>query len=319
MNALNTQLVYELDRLCVSYNSIESVFIGGGTPSSVEASLYKDIFKTLKPYLKENIEITSEANPNSATLSWLDTMFDLGVNRISFGVQSFNDDKLKFLNRAHNSKVAKEAILNANRVGFKNISLDLIYATIKDNKTLLKNDLDEAFLLPINHLSAYALTIESNTPFEKKPFVAKEELDITKWLFKEIESRGFKQYEISNFGIYNSTHNLGYWNYKDYIGIGAGAVGKFKNKRFYPTRDIEQYIKDPLKIDVEILDNKDIVFEKIFLGFRSVVGVDKSLLSSSEYNRAKILVDEKKLEFKNSKFYNYNFLLADELALFLMD
>ena len=317
MESLCTQFEYELKRFSVELESIETIFIGGGTPSTVSPELYKPFFKLIRPYLKKDIEITTEANPNSATKEWLLGMKNLGVNRVSFGVQSFDNKKLKLLNRAHNSTQAIEAINNAHKVGFKNISLDIIYATLGDTKELLSKDIDIAFSLPINHISAYALVIEEGTAFESKPQMSSEELELTNWLFKRIESNNFKQYEISNFGSYKSTHNLGYWNYKDYIGLGSGAVGKLDLKRFYPDTNIENYIKNSLNIRVEDLDEEDKKIERIFLGFRSCVGVDEEIFTDSELKRLKILVDENKLYFKNGLFYNYDYLLADEIALFI--
>ncbi len=317
MDALLVQLEYELKRFNIKNPEIETVFIGGGTPSTVEPYMYKPLFDMLSPYLKDKIEITSEANPNSATSEWLSGMHELGVNRISFGVQSFNEEKLKVLNRAHKADDAKIAILNAKQIGFKNISLDLIYATYGDTKELLEYDLKTAFSLPINHLSAYALTIEEGTPFESKSYMSKEKLELTTWLFDSIISSGFKQYEISNFGSYQSTHNLGYWLYKDYIGLGSGAVGKLDLQRFYPTAIVEDYIKNPLDIKTENLSQEDKKIEQIFLGLRSCVGVSKEILNNDERKRADILVDEKKLFFKDGRFYNYDYLLSDEIALFL--
>ncbi|MDD5399857.1 MAG: radical SAM family heme chaperone HemW [Sulfurimonas sp.] len=317
MEALCTQLAFELKRFSATPKAIESLFIGGGTPSTVSPKLYKKIFEMSKPYFGDNIEITSEANPNSATFEWLEGMFELGVNRISFGVQSFNKDKLKLLNRAHNATQAKEAILNAEKVGFKNISLDLIYATLGDTKALLENDLVTAFSLPINHLSAYALTIEEGTPFESKPHMSKERLKLTSWLFKKIGDAGFEQYEISNFGSYRSTHNLGYWEYKDYIGLGSGAVGKLGPERYYPTPSVEEYIKNPLNIRSETLTLEDKKTERIFLGLRSCVGISKTILNSNELKKAYLLVDEKKLILQNDTFYNNDYLLSDEIALFI--
>jgi oxygen-independent coproporphyrinogen-3 oxidase len=317
MQALYTQIEYELKRFKAKYRSIETIFIGGGTPSTVTPELYKPIFNLLKPYLAEEIEITSEANPNSATYKWLEGMHDIGVNRISFGVQSFNEEKLKLLNRAHNTTQAKEAILNAHKIGFKNLSLDLIYATLGDTKELLQNDIEIAFTLPINHLSAYALTIEEGTLFEKNPQMSKETLSLTKWLFNEIKKRGFSQYEISNFGTYKSTHNQGYWLYKDYIGAGSGAVGKLNTTRYYPNISIEEYIKDPLNIREEQLEIEDIKIEKIFLALRCDIGVKSSLLNKEELKRAEILVEEQKLTKVDDTFYNQEYLLADEIALFI--
>ena len=200
MSALKTQLLFELERFRATEQTIETVFIGGGTPSTVSPELYKPIFKLLKPYLQKNIEITSEANPNSATIEWLSGMKELGVNRISFGVQSFNSEKLKLLNRAHTPDQAKNAVSNAAKIGFKNISLDLIYATLGDTKELLLHDIETAFNLPINHISAYALTIEEGTAFELKPQMSAEQLSLTTWIFDRIQNNGYPQYEISNFG-----------------------------------------------------------------------------------------------------------------------
>lgn len=317
MQALLKQLQHELVRYKAEKNSIETVFIGGGTPSTVPPKLYEPIFKLLKPYLQEASEITSEANPNSATDEWLQGMYNLGVNRISFGVQSFNETKLKTLNRAHNPQMAIKAVNTAHNIGFKNLSIDLIYATLGDTKELLEYDIATAFSLPINHLSAYALTIEEGTAFESKKEMAKEELELTEWLFKKIKAHSFEQYEISNFGTYHSEHNKGYWLYKDYIGVGAGAVGKRDTLRFYPNPIIENYIQNPLDIPTEKLSYEDIKIEKVFLGFRSCIGVSAELLNKEELQRAQLLCDEKKLTYSAGSFYNENYLLADEIALYL--
>lgn len=316
MQALSTQLTSELARFNVSEtNLIETVFIGGGTPSTVDPTLYHDIFNTIRPFLAEGAEITSEANPNSATYEWLEGMYALGVNRISFGVQSFNDKKLKILGRAHNTAHALEAIKNAHNIGFKRLSLDLIYAVAGDSKELLESDLKQSFSLPIDHISLYSLTIEEHTAFEKTPELAREELEVTEWLFKQIASRGFEQYEISNFGKTKSTHNLGYWEGKNYIGLGAGAVGFLKNTRFYPSTDIEHYIANPLEITEEYLDDDALLSEKLFLGFRSYIGVEAALLSPKQKSEADLLTSEGILKYQNGRYFNSNFLLADEIAL----
>ena len=317
MSALKTQLEFELQRFRVTDKTIETIFIGGGTPSTVSPELYKPIFEFFKPYLKKNIEISSEANPNSATQEWLSGMKALGVNRISFGVQSFNAQKLKLLNRAHTPDQARNAVLNAANAGFKNISLDLIYATLGDTKKLLQNDINTAFSLPINHISAYALTIEEGTAFESKPQMSAETLSLTSWVFETIQQNGFKQYEISNFGSYNSAHNLGYWQYKDYMGVGSGAVGKLGLTRFYPHTVVEKYIEKPTEIREEILDDEDKRIEQVFLGFRSCVGVNSKVFTKNELKRAQILVDENKISLRDETFYNDDYLLADEITLFI--
>ncbi len=316
MEALLIQLRFELKRFKAEEKSIETIFIGGGTPSTVKPELYRPIFELLKPYIKEYAEITSEANPNSATSEWLEGMHSLGVNRISFGVQSFNDEKLKKLGRAHRATDASAALIRAEEAGYQHLSLDLIYAVDGDTKALLTHDLQEAFKLPIDHLSAYALTIEEGTPFAATPDIANEKLALTEWFLKNIKTH-FPTYEISNFGKYRSKHNLGYWEYKDYIGLGSGAVGFLKDTRFYPTKDVQAYIDNPLNIQSEKLSKASIKIEKIFLGLRSVVGVSKEILSSQELTNAQLLVSENKLTYKNGYFHNDDYLLSDELALFI--
>jgi putative oxygen-independent coproporphyrinogen III oxidase len=316
MNALLVQLEFELKRFKAEEKSIETIFIGGGTPSTVKPELYRPLFELLRPYIKDDAEITSEANPNSATSEWLEGMYALGVNRISFGVQSFNDEKLKKLGRAHRAVDASSAIMRAKEAGFKHLSLDLIYAVDGDTRELLAHDLQEAFKLPIDHLSAYALTIEEGTPFASTPDVANEKLALTEWFLKSIKAH-FPTYEISNFGNYHSRHNLGYWEYKDYIGLGSGAVGFLKETRYYPTKDVQAYIENPLDIQSERLSEASIKTEKIFLGLRSIVGVSENILSKQELKNAQLLVDENKLTYEEGSFYNEDYLLSDELALFI--
>jgi len=316
MKAITKQLRYELEIFDVQKKSIESVFIGGGTPSTIRPKEYEEFFKILEPYLKYSIEITTEANPNSASLTWIKGMKELGINRISFGVQSFDEKKLKFLGREHSSYEAKSAIEKAHMIGIDNISLDLIYDSVLDSKELLSSDLDIAFSLPINHLSSYSLTIEKGTSFfGQKNLLTKDE-NLASWFIDEVKKRGFNQYEISNFGTYKSTHNLGYWSGKDYIGVGSGAVGFLHDKRFYSDKNVKNYIKNPTKVDIENLTQSEITNEKIFLGLRSEIGVDIRLFSN---NKLQILKETKKIDLINGVAYNKDYLLSDEIALFLME
>jgi len=319
MKALYQQLSFELQRFNAKPKSIETLFIGGGTPSTITPELYAPIFELLKPYLEENAEITTEANPNSATKEWLRGMKALGVNRVSFGVQSFDAQKLKNLNRAHNPEQARNAILFASTLGFEHLSLDLIYNYQGDTKALLLNDINEAFSLPIDHISAYELTIEDGTKFSNTPEVRQEDENLAFFVTEEIEKRGFKAYEISNFGTYQSRHNKGYWELKNYIGAGAGAVGFLNDRRFYPQADIDAYIADPMHITEELLTPDELLTEKIFLGLRSVIGVEKSLLTEKMTQKANSLCEKKKLHCDDTHYYNENFFLSDELALYILD
>ena len=318
MIALKKQLEYELERFNVTPESIETIFIGGGTPSTINPILYEPIFEILKPFLKKNAEITSEANPNSATKKWLEGMYGLGVNRISFGVQSFNPSKLKALNRAHSPKNAIDAITYAKEIGFKNLSLDLIYNYQGDTKELLKFDIEQAFKLPINHISAYELTIEGGTKFASTPTVRQEDDELAFFVADEIKSHGFEHYEISNYGTYQSEHNKGYWRLKDYMGVGAGAVGFKENTRFYPTTDIDLYIKEPLNIHEEHLTVEELLTERLFLGLRSNIGIEESILDEAMRKRADFLVEKEKLFKEGGVYKNANYFISDELVLYVL-
>ncbi len=319
MCALHAQLLFELRRFGAAYRSIDTMFFGGGTPSTVEPELYEPIFDLVRPYLKTDAEITIEANPNSATKEWLDGMRKLGANRVSFGVQSFDTLKLKSLGRAHSQTQAVDAIENAHVLGFEHISLDLIYNFRGDTQALLQKDIDRAFSLPIDHISAYELTIEADTPFAKSPTVRQEDEMLARYVAESIKSKGFRHYEISNFGSYQSRHNQGYWRLENYIGAGAGAVGFLNDRRYYPQTDIDAYIADPLVIKEEKLTPDDLLTEKLFLGLRSQIGVAKSLFSSPMGDRADFLVSKGKLHFDGGIYYNTDLFLADEIALYLLE
>ena len=323
MNALKIQLRNDIENYIIKDNKkIETVFIGGGTPSTIKAFEYEEIFEIIKPHLEKDAEITTEANPNSASYEWLESMNKLGVNRVSFGVQSFDTAKLKFLGRAHSSNSAITAIQNANKIGFKGINCDIIYGVQNDTIESMKKDFDMAFSLPITHLSAYSLTIEEGTKFFDRSSVKIDDEDLSYEIFDYINNKGFHQYEISNFAKNKeseSKHNYGYWQHKEYLGVGAGAVGYVKNQRYYPSKGIEEYIKNPLINEREDISLDDIKTEKILLGFRSLNGVEKSLFDEKEMKKVDDLIEGDKLYMENERIFNKNFLLSDEIALYILD
>ena len=323
MKALKKQLKNDLENYVISNNKkIETVFIGGGTPSTIKAFEYEEIFEMIKPHLEEFAEITTEANPNSASYEWLESMKNLGVNRVSFGVQSFDNDKLKFLGRSHNSNSAIKAIQNAKEIGFKGINCDIIYGVQNDTMESLKKDFDTAFSLPITHLSAYSLTIEEGTKFFDRSSVKIDDEELSYEIFDYINKNGFHQYEISNFAKNKeseSKHNYGYWQHKEYLGVGAGAVGYVNQERHYPSKSIEEYIKNPLAFEVEEIDLDDVKTEKILLGFRSLNGVEISLFNEEEMKKIDDLIQYDKVYIEENRVFNKNFLLSDELALYILD
>ncbi|WP_103636379.1 radical SAM family heme chaperone HemW [Campylobacter concisus] len=295
---------------------ISTIFFGGGTPSAVNAKLYDEIFSILAPLCTPKTEITLEANPNSANLSWLKYIKNLGANRISFGAQSFFEDKLKFLGRIHSKEQIFKAVENAHAAGLKSINLDLIYDTKFDTKKRLLAETENLKSLAITHLSAYSLTLEENTPFSGKKSYKKDSDTLAKFMIEQIEQAGFKQYEISNFGEI-CKHNLGYWQGKNYLGVGAFSVGFKDATRYYAKNSIDAYITQPTHREREILSPSELTREHIFLGLRSIVGVEAGRLNEAQKKRANLLVENEKLLFKNGKFYNPNFLLSDEIALFI--
>ncbi|WP_457560867.1 radical SAM family heme chaperone HemW [Caminibacter sp.] len=319
-NAIKKQIEYEFK----DNPQIETIFIGGGTPSTMPISFYEKLFRLIEPYIKQTEEITIECNPN-VSFEWLKEIKDFGINRISFGVQSFNAEKLKFLNRNHSPLQAINSIKNASKARFENINLDLIYSTALDTKKLLQNDLKTAFSLPITHISAYSLTIEENTKWEGDFSKRKENEALEVWFIEKIKEK-FLQYEISNFGK-PCLHNLGYWKHKEYIGIGAGAVGykvkneklKMKNYRYYTKKNVYEYLKTPTTYEYEYLSDDDIKKEKVFLGLRSIVGFKEDILNEEEKARVKILIDENKLIKKEGKIYSVDFLLADAMSAYILE
>ena len=317
MKSILSQLNFELEKFNTPPQSITSLFIGGGTPSTVPASWYAPFFEVIRPYLSIDAEVTSEANPHSATHQWIKEMHALGINRLSFGVQSFNAQKLSFLGRNHTPKDALHAIENAATLGIQNISLDLIYGTSLDTTSLLQEDLTIAVSLPINHLSAYALTLEEETPFFTRNDVANTSEELARSFVDQIIQAGLPQYEISNFGNYQSQHNKGYWKHEDYLGIGSGAVGFLKNRRFYPQKSIETYIQNPLSQEIELLSHEDLHTEIIFLGLRSIIGISLEHFSPKEMKRVEILIEEKRLLCKDHRVFNNDYFLSDEIALFI--
>lgn len=323
MSALKKQLKFELEYNLKDNEKLETIFIGGGTPSTIKVEEYIEVFNILEKFIDKDTEITTECNPNSATKKWLQGMKDLGVNRISFGVQSFDDKKLKKLNRAHNSKGAITTIQNAFCIGFNSINCDIIYGVEGDSFESIKKDFDILKELNVPHLSAYSLTLEEGTKFYNKSEIKIDDEELSYKFFEYLESIGYKQYEISNFAINDkneSKHNYGYWQHKNYLGVGAGAVGFVKNKRFYTKKGLEEYISNPLEYDeIEELSDEDIIVEKVLLGLRCKNGFDKNILNNTQINRVKELINLDKIIQKNNRIYNNNYLLADELALYILE
>ncbi len=225
---LEDDLMYLQDR------TIHSIFIGGGTPSLMSEQALAQLFDGLKQRLKfeEDIEITLESNPGTFEVDKFKVFKQIGINRLSIGVQSFNDTHLQSLGRIHNANNALEACQQAGNL-FDQVNIDLMYALEGQTIRQSLDDINQAIALNPSHISLYQLTIEPNTLFAKFPPRLPNEED--SWAMGErgterLEAAGFKRYEVSAFGKIPSKHNINYWEFGDYIGIGAGAHGKITSR-----------------------------------------------------------------------------------------
>ncbi|MEH6904345.1 radical SAM family heme chaperone HemW [Neobacillus drentensis] len=269
--------------------NLETIFVGGGTPTSLnEQQLYRFCDSINRNLPKsETMEFTFEANPGDLTKEKLEILKDAGVNRLSLGVQTFNEELLKKIGRVHKAKDVYQTIDNAKKIGFENISIDLIFSlptqTIRD----FKESLTEAFSLDITHYSAYSLIIEPKTVFYnllkkgKLPSPGEDvEAAMYELLMEEMEKHGFSQYEISNFSKpgFESRHNLTYWNNESYYGFGAGAHSYLNGVRRSNTGPLKRYMDQIISGELPVIDEHQTtkveqMEEEMFLGLRKTRGV----------------------------------------------
>lgn len=261
--------------------SADTIYFGGGTPSLLNPEQINRIISKLYHSFKiSNAEITMEANPSSSDYQKLCGFKSAGVNRISFGVQSADNNQLKFLGRLHDFDRASEAVFDAYRAGIENISCDIMLGLAGQDMGSLNKTIDKISLLPVKHVSAYMLKIEEGTLFDNeivKNSVADEDLQCDMYLntVNMLGVYGFEQYEISNFARDKqySRHNLKYWQGDEYIGFGPAAHSFFQGKRFCIPRDIQKYIKDPLNSNVVTENSVDETEEYIMLSLRLKWGI----------------------------------------------
>ncbi len=319
---------------------IVSIFFGGGTPSLLDTKLIEEVLSLfIKNYkLSENCEITLETNPGTVDLQKLIDFRNIGINRLSIGVQSFNDSELKFLTRIHDKKLAIETVENGSRAGFENINLDLIFNLPKQTRQIWETNVNTALGLPITHISAYSLILERGTILnklilDKKIEMNDEDFDASLYEFTIdfLQKKEFNQYEVSNFCKegYQCKHNLAYWQHKNYIGFGTSAHSFLDGKRWWNFSGVKQYIQ---KIGEnknaicgeEVLTPKELLDEFVMLALRSS-GLDLLLLSKihgNEWifnNNAYIneLVNNNYIIKSNNfiKFTPKGYLLCDEILL----
>lgn len=300
-----------------------TVYIGGGTPSSVDSKYILGLFDLFSQRLSIDCEITIEANPATVTAEKLHDYLECGINRISIGVQSFENELLKSLGRIHNEEQAVNTVLMAKEAGFKNINIDLIYGipSIKKRNAQSLKEMEEtmhkALSLGVTHISTYSLIIEEGTKlYDWNTDYIDDDIDRKMYYMcqKLLENNGFKQYEISNFALngFESKHNLKYWNCDDYMGVGLAAASCMNGVRYKNTIDFEKYINGNYLDSTEtvVLNEQDQMKEFMMLGFRKLSGpdphefykrfnIDYSKKFSDNLQR---LIDKNLIERKNNYF-----------------
>lgn len=266
VDAVKRNLRYYSDKSRIT----DTIYFGGGTPSLLSAVQLGDILSCAAENfcIAPDTEITLEANPSTLSPKRLAEFRGIGINRLSIGVQTMNDEELKFLGRAHTAERAKKAVLNAYDTGFENISCDLMAAIPNQTLGSLKRSIEELSALPIQHVSAYLLKTEAGTPFDcdeiKRQLPTDDEAaELYETMVKELESHGFEQYEVSNFAKkgFESRHNCRYWKCSDYIGIGPSAHSCNNGRRFAAECTTDEFIASDIQPTV-ITDESPCGFEE---------------------------------------------------------
>jgi len=277
---------------------VPSIFFGGGTPSLMEASDIKRVITAISKQFKLDpiAEVTLETNPDTVTKEKLKQFYDAGVNRISFGMQSSVPHVLKTLDRTHNPDNLPQVTKWATEVGFKEISVDLIYGTPGESKQDWQQSIDSALALPISHISAYALIVEEGTKLAaqiKRGEIAKPDDDLTaeKYIMadKAFTTAGFNWYELSNWAKPNSQskHNLAYWLGHNWWGAGPGAHSHINGKRFWNVKHPNLYkqkiqANETVILDSEVLKGSQIESERLMLSIRLPQGLEKNTLNNQQ-------------------------------------
>ena len=275
---------------------LSSIFFGGGTPTFLDEQVLASLLQlVLKNHpVEADIEISIEANPEDLTREKLQVLRDAGFNRLSLGVQSLDDNALKFLGRAHRAADVERGVLLAREIGWENISLDLIYAvphaSAQQNLASWRASLEQSALLPLQHISCYSLTIEENTNFGKRaaagvllPMCDDAQADQMQIAQHVLENAGFSRYEISNYARpgFESLHNRNYWCGGDYLAVGCGAHGHADGLRYWNERDAQKYAArmeagstpGAAREGEETLSARERFDELILLGLRTREGV----------------------------------------------
>lgn len=279
---------------------ISTIYFGGGTPSTLPVELLRKICDAISAAyaVNGNAEITIECNPDDLTEEFLSELKQLPFNRISMGIQSFDDSQLKRLGRRHNAEKARQAVANARAAGYANISIDLMFALPGSTRESWKHDLETAISLRPDHLSAYNLMYEEGTPLyralergEVAELSEEENVEQFQMLIEEMKAAGYRHYEISNFAIpgHESRHNSSYWNGTLYIGCGAAAHSYDGTSREWNIADIKEYIKGiesgERNYEIEHLTEEERYNDTILTRLRTADGVPLAWMKNTFCDR----------------------------------
>ncbi len=262
--------------------SADTVYIGGGTPTVLSDLQLERLISAVNGNfcLSPDTEFTVEVNPKTADTEKYSLMKGLGVNRLSIGVQSFNEDELRALSRIHSALDAERAVTDAQKCGFLNIGIDLMEGIPRQSVKSLEHSLSTAISLGVRHISVYSLIIEEGTPFyENTPPLPDEDEEREMYAVTRsfLEEHGFEHYEISNYALpgFSSRHNTKYWTREPYYGFGAGAHSFYGGVRYENISDINEYIKaEEKKLSREVISEKEAECERFMLGFRMLSGFE---------------------------------------------
>ncbi len=259
-------------------NDLKTIYIGGGTPTSLKEEQLDRFLALLDPYRSRTKEYTIEINPETLTEEKVNILVNHGINRVSIGFQSDQKELLNLMGRKSSPEDVYRSMQMLNAHGIFNISLDIMYSLPHQTMEDLQSAVKTALSYHPKHLSLYSLTIEENTVFGKKGYAHLDEdteADMYEWIVSYLEGCGFHQYETSNFSIvgHESLHNTAYWDYEDFLGIGCGASGKEGHLRYDHSKDVMQYIHNPCMVDEIPLTDEDIYFESVMMGLRKRKGI----------------------------------------------
>ena len=263
----------------IEQHHLKTIYIGGGTPSALNDEQLEKLMSMLKTYSLEVEEYCMEVNPESMDYYKLKILKKGGINRLSIGVQTFQDHLLKEIDRHHNTTQVKNIIKYAKEIGFDNISIDLMYGLPKQTKEDIEKDIDVLKMLDIQHVSYYSLILEEGTILKYQNYQPLDDEQEYQWNFlidEKLQELGFDKYEVSNYAKkgYESKHNLVYWHFENYYGVGLGSCGKNNHQIIEHSRSLTKYLNGDFKTTTIEQSKEEMMFDQVMMSLRLVEGLN---------------------------------------------